>query len=109
MNASAFLGYAKIAAIAVGAYVIVKGVKSGYSYIDQAIPQVVKDGTSAAGQMIIYGVHTIGDPLDTFGVSPATGSDGQPLWEKTYPWATTSSSSNDPVSNNDSGINYNLF
>lgn len=69
--------------------------------IVDAIPQTVKDGAEATGQMAILAGDAILHPLDTFGVTP--GASG--TWSKTTPY----DNSNDAASNNDSGINFNLF
>lgn len=106
MNTSDVINIAKIGALAIGVYVVVKGVKSAYGSISDSVPTVIKEGFTAGGELIIYGGHLIADPLDAFGVRPAVGVDGKPLWEKTYPWGVGNT---DPVSNNDSGINFNYF
>lgn len=69
--------------------------------IGAAIPQVVKDGTQAVGVLAGEAVNGIVHPLETFGVSPpASGA-----WGVGAPSGNT----NDPVTNSDSGINFNLF
>jgi len=69
--------------------------------IADAIPETVKEGAQATGQIVGLAADAILHPLETFGVTPgASGS-----WEKTSP----AENSNDPTSNNDYGINFNLF
>lgn len=81
------------------------GAKKLGSGISAAIPQVVKDGAEAAGQLGGLGVNIVTNPLDAFGVSPKTDTNGAAAWTPTTPQSNV----NDPVSNNDSGMNFNLF
>lgn len=98
-------------------------IKGGLGALGAAVPQVVKDGADATWQLGKLGAHIVTDPLDAFGVTP-TDKNGQTTWEKTAPWASPVRSSyhdpvygdalppdstNDPVSNNAAGVNWNLF
>jgi hypothetical protein len=80
---------------------------------------VLKDGADAAAQLAKLAANMVTSPLDTFGITPGTYKDGTPTWQKTTPWdqpvyiatppLNPDLSSVDPVSNNNQGINYNLF
>ncbi|WP_151446735.1 hypothetical protein [Lacisediminimonas profundi] len=96
--------------------------KKGISGLTALVPEVVKDGAQAMGQLGKLGAAIVTDPLDAFGIRPATTTSGAPAWEPTVPWANQVPSgyhdpvydypilsSEDPVSNNSSGINFNLF
>lgn len=76
-----------------------------YKKIDASIPKVVKDGLEASYVLAREAANIVSDPLDGFGIVPADEGTGKQKWVKTTPWENT----NDPVSNNDSGINFNLF
>lgn len=76
-----------------------------YKKIDATIPQVVKDGLEATYILAREAANIVSDPLDGFGIVPADEGTGKQKWVKTTPFDNP----NDPVSNNDSGINYNLF
>ena len=68
------------------------------------IPGVVKEGIGAGMLLTGEAFHMLTNPLDAFGIVPQqTG--GKAYWTKTTPWENP----NDPVSNNDSGINFNYF
>lgn len=69
--------------------------------ISDAIPETVKDGAEATGKLAGLAADAILHPLETFGVSP--GANG--TWSTTTPYENP----NDPTSNNDYGINFNLF
>jgi hypothetical protein len=109
-----------VAVVGIGAYAAYK-ITGGFKQLVAAVPQVVKDGAEAVGQLGQLGANIVTNPLDAFGVQPKVGSDGSTAWEKTVPWANmvyssdiptpefSSMSSEDPVSNNASGINFNYF
>ncbi len=65
------------------------------------IPPVVQDGVQATGMIGSNFIHMLTDPLDAFGIRPPVNN----VWVITTPWENT----NDPVSNNSSGINFNYF
>jgi hypothetical protein len=83
--------------------------------IGASIPQVIKDGAVAVGQLGKLGGNMVAHPLDTFGIAPAVNADGTQTWTQTTPWAdpvygaATPTVSSDPVANNDQGVNFNLF
>lgn len=94
----------------------------GYKGLSDMVPQKVKDGTQAAVQLGKLGVNIITDPLDAMGIVPAWNDlRSSTNWERNLPWtdaiydpktygkSDAPNVSNDPVSNNDSGVNYNLF
>ena len=69
--------------------------------ITAAIPQVVKDGAQAAGQMAMLAGNMVVSPLDTFGVSPGNNIYGTPNYQITAPVIDTT---NPMVS--DTGMDY---
>ncbi|MES2367194.1 MAG: hypothetical protein V4563_15055 [Pseudomonadota bacterium] len=68
--------------VGVAAYILLK--KMGGS-IAKAIPQVVKDGAEATGQLGAEVGRIVTNPLNEFGVTPGTFADGTPKWEPTAP------------------------
>lgn len=76
-----------------------------YKTINGSIPQVVKDGLEATYILAREAGNIVSDPLDDFGIVPADEGTSKQKWVRTTPWENA----NDPVSNNDSGINFNLF
>lgn len=92
-----------VLAVAVGASAII--IWRTYKTIDAAIPQVVKDGAQAVGALGGLAVNIVTDPLDAFGIVPADAGTSKQKWVRVNPWDNP----NDPVSNNDNGINYNYF
>lgn len=76
-----------------------------YAYWKTSIPGVVKEGFEAAGILggLAYDMAT--DPLDTFGIVPGKNVYGVTKWEPTAPWWNAA----DVVSNNSTGMNFNLF
>lgn len=91
-------------------------ISRGASALVDLVPQVVKDGFDASGQLLQLGTNMVAHPLDTFGIVPADAN-GRATWERTTPWANPvpfgssgpAAASSDPVSNNSDGINYNNF
>ncbi len=68
------------------------------------VPAVVYDGFEASYVLGNQLVDTVLHPLDAFGIEPGVFVDGTAKYTKTVPWL-----SDDPVSNNDSGMNFNYF
>jgi hypothetical protein len=99
----------KCALVGVGGYIIYRKVKGAGSDIVkgfyEAVPQVVKDGAEAGWQLGGLAANIITDPLDAFGIIPAQDITGAPAWTPTAPHLNN----NDPVSNGDTGFNWNLF
>ncbi len=73
-------------------------------FVDAVVPQVVQEGFGATYYLGTQAVDTILHPLNAFGISPGKFPDGTPKYKITVPWE-----SNDPVSNSDTGMNFNLF
>ena len=69
--------------------------------IGDLIPPVVQEGVEAAGMIGSNFGNMLTNPLDAFGIKPPVSQ----VWILTLPWENT----NDPVSNNDTGINFNYF
>ena len=108
-----------IAIIGVGLYAAYR-LTGGIKQLASLVPTVVKDGADAAAQLGKLGANIVTNPLDAFGVQPKVNSDGSTAWDKTVPWANMVYtgeapqpdfylSSEDPVSNNSTGMNFNLF
>lgn len=98
--------YAIIAGLGLYAYHKVSTVGGSIvSGIRGAIPEVAIEGVQATGQIAGNVFNIVTNPFDAFGIAPAAGSGGRNYWEKTVPWENT----NDPVSNNDAGVNWNYF
>lgn len=76
-----------------------------YAYFKTSLPPVIKEGFEAAGILGGLAYDAITEPLDTFGISPGNNVYGVPKWKPTAPWLNDM----DVVSNNESGINWNLF
>ena len=87
----------------VGGYLLLK--KAG-SLISNAVPPVVKEGAEASGVLAENTYNMIFHPLDAFGISAAPTVNGTPYWIPATPQENTTA---DPVSNNDTGINFNYF
>lgn len=69
--------------------------------IADAIPETVKEGAEATGLIIGQAVKNVIKPLESFGITqPNNGA-----WQVGAPTGT----SNDPVTNSDYGINFNMF
>ncbi len=85
--------------------VVVLGVVGAAYYakrkIGGLIPPVVQEGVEAAALIGSNFGNMITNPLETFGIRQPVNN----TWILTLPWENT----NDPVSNNDSGINFNYF
>jgi len=100
MNTKSELIVFGVAALAlVGAAYYAKQKVAGF------IPPVVREGFEAAGLLTGEAFHMLTNPLDAFGIVPQQGAGGKAYWTKTTPWENP----NDPVSNNDSGMNFNYF
>lgn len=85
-------------AAAAGAAWYLKGQVAGF------VPDVVADGFEASSVLGYEAVDAILHPLNAFGIAPGNFPDGKPKYAITLPWL-----SDDPVSNNDSGMNFNYF
>lgn len=94
------LGVAVIGAVFYATNKIKKGVSDLVDGALDYVPDTVIEGIDAAWQLGQLGANIVVSPLDTFGALPGGGKG----WSPTVPWK-----SDDPVSNNDAGINYNYF
>jgi hypothetical protein len=104
------IGVAVAAAVAVGYFV-----KGQLSKAIAALPPVIREGGEAIYVLTGAAFDVARDPLDGFGITPGTFADGTPKWQPTAPWNNTNTAApagmqtNDPVSNSDIGMNFNLF
>lgn len=93
------------AIVLAGLVVAVAGlVLYGKGRLADLLPAAVADGFEASTVLGAEFVDGILHPLNAFGIAPGTFPDKTKKYELTVPWL-----SNDSVSNNDSGINFNYF
>jgi hypothetical protein len=71
------------AAAALAGYYVFTKVAGGVAQLGQLVPQTVKDGAAAGGQLLHLGGRILTNPLDTFGVVPPENKS----WIPTVPWA----------------------
>lgn len=105
-----FDNYATIAKVGLVVIVVAYAWKRGaggiVGDIGDKLASVVMDFSSQAGSAAVRGVEAVvAVPLDVFGVSPSKTPAGNDKWLKTVPWSNT----DNPVSDNDSGMNFGLF
>ncbi|MFZ6748036.1 hypothetical protein [Undibacterium sp. Ren11W] len=92
--------------VLVAAYAWKRGAGGIVGDIGDKLASVVMDFSSQAGSAAVRGVEAVvAVPLDVFGVVPAKTPAGNDKWVKTTPW----SNPDNPVADNDSGINFGLF
>ena len=93
-------------ALVAAAYYVKGKIGDGLDVLGELVPDVVKEGVGAAGVLTANALQIAVDPLDGFGILPKMDQYGGELWwVQTTPWENR----NDPVSNNDTGINFNYF
>lgn len=101
MKADTVIEGVKIIAIGAAAYFAYRAVSKGANAVT-GFYQTVTDAAGAVVDVVTTPVATFGD---VFGIVPKVDQYGRTKWSPTTPWENK----NDPVSNNDLGVNFNYF
>lgn len=101
MKAETVIEGAKLLAIGAAAYFAYRAVSDGAKSVAGFYQRV----TDAAGVAVDVVTHPVEVVSDIFGIMPRQDEYGRTKWSPTTPWENK----NDPVSNNDLGINFNYF
>jgi hypothetical protein len=101
MKAETVIEGAKLIAIGAAAYFAYRAVSSGAKTVT-GFYQKVTDAVGVAVDVVSHPVEVAGD---IFGIMPRQDEYGRTKWSPTTPWENK----NDPVSNNDLGVNFNYF
>ncbi len=98
-----YIMYAVVGLAGIGALWYLK--KKVSDAISAVVPAVVSEGVEATGTMIDQFGNIVMHPLNAFGIESGVNALGVPNWQRVMPGENL----DDPVSNNDLGVNFNLF